>query len=76
MEEFAMNKYVGMLALGLSSLALAQALPPFEQVDANRDGRISATEAAAVEGLDFRTADANQDGMLSREEYEATKKKE
>lgn len=68
-----MNRYVVMLAFGLSSLALAQGLPPFEQVDANRDGAISASEAAAVEGLDFRTADTNQDGMLSREEYEAQK---
>lgn len=69
-----MNKYLALLALGLTSLALAQTLPPFEQVDANKDGRISAMEAAAVEGLDFRTADANQDGALSKEEYDAQKK--
>jgi EF hand len=71
-----MNKYLAMLAFGLSSIVLAaEALPPFEQVDANRDGHISKTEAAAVEGLDFATADANQDGMISREEYVALLKK-
>jgi len=70
-----MNKYFALLALGLTSLALAQTLPPFEQVDANKDGRISAMEASAVEGLDFRTADANQDGSLSRQEYDAATKK-
>ncbi len=70
-----MNKYVAMLAFGLSTMVLAaDALPPFEQVDANRDGHISQSEAAAVEGLDFATADTNQDGMLSRAEYEALRK--
>lgn len=66
-----MNKFIAILGVAISSLALAQALPPFEQVDANRDGGISPSEAAVVEGLDFRTADANQDGLISREEYSA-----
>jgi hypothetical protein len=70
-----MKKHLALLALGLTGVALAQTLPPFEQVDANKDGRISAMEAAAVEGLDFRTADTNQDGALSREEYAALQKK-
>jgi hypothetical protein len=69
--EIVMNKYVALAAFGLSGLALAQELPTFEQVDTNGDGAISATEAAAVEGLDFRTADANQDGMIDRQEYRA-----
>ncbi len=69
-----MNKYLGLLVLGLASIALAQSLPPFEQVDANGDGSISATEAAAIEGLDFKAADTNQDGMLSRQEYDAQRK--
>jgi hypothetical protein len=68
-----MNKLTILLAttLGASTLALAQALPPFEAVDANQDGSISRDEAIVVEGLDFDSADANQDGQLSREEYEA-----
>ena len=49
--------------------AVAQELPAFEEVDQNGDGTIAATEASAVEGLDFATADANQDGSISREEY-------
>jgi EF hand len=57
------------LAIGLAGAALAQGLPSFEEVDANRDGVISPAEAAAVEGLDFQTADTNQDGTLDRDEY-------
>ena len=70
-----MNRNLPLAAfiLGISSVALAQALPPFDEVDQNRDGQITASEAAAVEGLDFSTADANQDGALSREEYEAVR---
>lgn len=58
-------------AIGFTGVAFAQEMPQFEEVDANSDGMISRTEAAAVEGLDFSTADTNQDGNLSREEYEA-----
>lgn len=56
---------------GFSTAALAQAMPPFEEVDANSDGKISQEEAATIEGLDFATADTNQDGSLSPEEYAA-----
>jgi uncharacterized protein YuzE len=59
------------LAFGVTSFALAQGLPAFEEVDANGDGLIDADEAGAVEGLDITTADANQDGVLDRDEYEA-----
>ena len=58
------------LALGFSSVALAQA-PTFDEVDTNRDGSVDRQEASVIEGIDFATADANQDGLLSREEYEA-----
>ena len=56
---------------GFSAAALAQGLPPFEEVDTNSDGQISQEEAAAIEGLDFATADTDQDGSLSMEEYNA-----
>jgi Ca2+-binding EF-hand superfamily protein len=66
-----MNKLLplSLLTIGLSTAALAQELPSFEEVDANHDGQISREEAAAVEGLDFSTADANQDGAIDRAEY-------
>ena len=60
-----------LLLLGVSSVALAQEAPAFEDVDSNSDGRISQEEAAAIEGLDFAAADTDQSGSLSREEYEA-----
>jgi EF hand len=67
-----MRKLFGLISAVFFGTVLAQAsLPPFEDVDANKDGQISKEEAANVEGLDFASADANQDGMLSREEYEA-----
>lgn len=45
--------------------------PPFEQIDLNKDGSLSQSEAAAVPGLDFKKADTNHDNKLSRAEYEA-----
>jgi len=60
-----------LVTIGFAGAALAQGLPPFEEVDTNGDGQISQEEAAAIEGLDFATADTNQDGALSMEEYSA-----
>ncbi|HEY7670668.1 MAG TPA: hypothetical protein VIC71_00505 [Gammaproteobacteria bacterium] len=65
-----MNRYVALIALGVSSVALAQ-LPSFEEVDKNADGGIDRSEAAAVEGLDFATADTNRDARIDRAEYAA-----
>ena len=61
-------------AMGLAGTALAASLPPFEKVDADGNGTLSRTEAAAVAGLDFSAADKNNDGMLDRGEYEAAGK--
>lgn len=51
-----------------SSFALS---PAFDEIDANKDGRLSKAEAAVVKGLDFAKADANKDGSLDRSEYAA-----
>lgn len=66
-----MKKLIALAAFGLAGIALAQALPSFDSVDANHDGVISKDEASQIEGLDFATCDKNQDGSLSREEYDA-----
>jgi hypothetical protein len=64
---------LALLLSGVTGVALAQALPAFEEVDANGDGSISRQEAAVIEGFDFEAADADQSGALSREEYEAAR---
>lgn len=44
--------------------------PAFEQLDQNKDGALSESEASRVPGLDFKKADTNHDRKLSRAEYE------
>lgn len=66
---------ITLMALGMFSGAALAAPPAFEDVDRNKDGAITADEAAGVEGLDMAAADANGDGMLSKKEYEAAAKK-
>jgi len=41
----------------------------FDTLDTNRDGRISATEAAVDSKIVFSTADKNGDGYLDGNEY-------
>lgn len=66
-----MKKSIALLAFAFSGVALAQALPSFDEVDANHDGLVTKDEASKIEGLDFATCDKNQDGSVSREEYDA-----
>jgi hypothetical protein len=56
--------------IGFAGAAFA-AGPAFEQVDRDKDGKISKAEAAVVKTLDFAKADVDKDGMLDRSEYEA-----
>lgn len=64
-----------LIALGMFSGVALAAPPAFQDVDRNKDGAITADEAAAVEGLDMTSADANGDGKLTKAEYEAAAKK-
>lgn len=64
-----------LMALGMISGVALAAPPAFQDVDRNKDGAITADEAAAVEGLDMASADTNGDGMLSQQEYDAAAKK-
>ena len=71
----------GPLAALAASVALAAqpaaAMPTFESLDKNSDGKVSLNEAAENDALfvAFKGLDTNKDGMLSREEY-ATYQKE
>jgi hypothetical protein len=56
--------------LGIAGPALA-ATPRFEDLDKDKDGKLSRSEAAAVEGLDFAKADSNKNGTIERSEYQA-----
>lgn len=51
------------------------ALPTFDEVDTNGDGKISMKEASTHEGVmtTFDKADENRDGQLSKAEYEKLK---
>jgi hypothetical protein len=66
----------GALATVVAGAALAAgqpAMPTFESLDKNSDGKVSLNEAAENDQLfvAFKGLDANKDGMLSREEYAA-----
>ena len=74
------NALTAVLILSTSSAAPAQSAPDscrlqlFQQTDANSDGMLSPTEAAAHPlGMDstfFALADENHDGALDLQEYE------
>jgi hypothetical protein len=53
------------------------ALPSFDEVDANGDGKITMKEASSWEGLmtTFDMADEDRDGLLSKAEYKKLESK-
>ena len=53
------------------------ALPTFDEVDTNGDGKITMQEASNHEGLmtTFDKADVDRDGLLSEAEYQELKSK-
>ena len=73
-----MKKIVASLAIALlatSAMAdeAAKGGMSFTQLDADRDGKVTSTEAAGSAELSsaFKTSDANGDGALSKSEYDA-----
>ena len=50
----------------------ATKMPSFDTLDANRDGRISQTEASVDSKIVFSTVDKNGDGYLDKAEWKAT----
>jgi Ca2+-binding EF-hand superfamily protein len=85
---FMKKTLIGALALGMLSTAAladdgdkmkdgaAQATVTFESLDADKDGRVSLTEAAADKATTerFSSADKNADGYLDAEEFAAAGK--
>jgi hypothetical protein len=49
----------------------SSAAPPFAQLDTDKDGALSKSEAAKVRNLDVNQADTDRDGKISQSEYEA-----
>ena len=64
------TKTLAALALVTFSGAALAGAPAFADIDADKNGTLSAEEAAAV-GLDLTKVDANQDGAVDEAEYKA-----
>ena len=63
------------LILAVFTGASMAALPTFDEVDTNGDGKITMQEASTHEGLmtTFDKADMDRDGLLSKAEYQKLK---
>lgn len=67
---------LGIILVVFAGASMA-ALPAFDEVDANGDGKITMREASTHEGLmtRFDMADLDRDGLLSKAEYQQLKSK-
>lgn len=59
----------GLIGLCVCTVTFA-ATPEFKEVDANKDGQISAEEAKMLKDFDFDKADKDDDGMVDHSEYD------
>ncbi len=66
----------GLMLVVFAGASMA-ALPTFDEVDVNGDGKITMKEASTHEGLmtTFDKADVDRDGLLSKAEYQKLKSK-
>ena len=60
------------VVLAVFAAASMAALPTFDEVDTNGDGKITMNEASAHQSLitTFDKADLDRDGLLSKAEYQ------
>lgn len=73
-----MRKQTALAALlAVFAGASMAALPTFDEVDTNGDGKITMREASTHEGLmvTFEKADEDRDGQISKAEYQKLKTK-
>jgi hypothetical protein len=63
-----------LVALGLAATAAAQETrtpPGNDEVDKDKDGKLTREEGNAINGFDFSRADTNNDRTLTRQEFDA-----
>ena len=66
-----MLKKILMTLVAVGFAGSLYAAPAFEELDANKDGKLSKEELSAAEGVDIKMLDTNGDEVVTLEEYRA-----